>query len=296
MAALLLLFVWVGPVTLDQTDSWPLLRLVGAPDPSSADSRVIPAGQALLLEVGTPLRLRLRDGALIHGRFLGRALLDSAVYVPRFTARGQRAPDVPLTLGETLRVVLLDGREWALSFAGYAELSLLLRNPEGPQPLRVPFEFVSEMHRASGERVEPRVLARAFRAGQLPSAEAIALEQLLPVGSETDRWAAAIRVPVEDIESATATLESKGLSAGGIIVLSVIATIALLAVLAAHSKPKAPSCSTPPGWNPGGFAEVHLTTRPFDRSRGCYLGDPLAVADAWPGISENDLAAATAEE
>ena len=38
---------------------------------------------------------------------------------------------------------------------------------------------------------------------------------------------------VEDIESATAMLESKGLSAGGIIVLSVIATIALLAVLAA---------------------------------------------------------------
>ena len=137
LAALLLLMVWVGPVTIVQTDSWQLLSLVGAPERASAASQEIPAGKAMLLEPKTPLKLHLRDGSVVEGRFLGRTLLDSALYAPRFAAHARTSSYVPFALSETLRVSLRDGREWTAPFAGYAELTLLLRGPDGP--LRVPF-------------------------------------------------------------------------------------------------------------------------------------------------------------
>jgi hypothetical protein len=42
---------------------------------------VIPAGGALLLEPWTIVKLELRDGRVLKGPFLGRTLLDSALYV-----------------------------------------------------------------------------------------------------------------------------------------------------------------------------------------------------------------------
>src|SRR5436309_1989619 len=86
LAGMLLLLVWVGPVTFVQTDSWQLLKWAGAPERASAEPRVIPAGKAMLLEPGTLLKLRLRDGSALEGRFLGRTLLEPALYVPRFLA------------------------------------------------------------------------------------------------------------------------------------------------------------------------------------------------------------------
>jgi hypothetical protein len=287
-AALLLLVVWVGPVTLVQTDSWRLLELIGVPERATAESRVVPAGEALLLQPGTPLKLRLRDGSILEGRFLGRTLLDSAFYAPRFAAHVRSSSFVPFGLGETLRVSLRDGREWAAPFAGYGELTLLLRSPDGSQSLRLPFEFVREVQRSNGDRVEPRDLTLAFHRGLLPSAEAIALEALLPVGSEADRWASALRVAVEDIQSATATL-GPGKDVPIIVVLSIfVAVTLLLVVIASHKDRSDQGCRsvTADGWNPLGFAGAHLTTRPFDRYRGCYVDDPLAVADTWPAATE----------
>jgi hypothetical protein len=94
-------------------------------------------------------------------------------------------------------------------------------------------------------------------------------------------------VAVEDIELATAELDP-GTSVGGIVLLSVVVTVVLLYILIAHSIDSSiDKCgSVTPGWNPGFLADVHLTTRPFDRSRGCFLGDALAVADSWPGPTE----------
>ena len=298
-AAILLLLVWVGPVTFAQTDSWQLVRWVGAPGPASAESRVIPAGKAILLELGTPLKLILRDGSALEGRFLGRTLLDSALYAPRFAAR---APSSPFALGETLHVSLHDGRELTAPFSGYGELALLLRSPDGPQPLRVPFESASAIRRANGDSVEASALARAFRANTLPSAEALVLEQRLPM-VPADRWVAGLRVAMEDIEWAIAELPSRtaqrssGMSVAGIVVLSVVVSVVVVfVVLGMAVKSAERSCQRAwPYSKAQALPGVHLTTRPFDRSRGCYLDDPLAVADPWPGLTEGGPATAMAD-
>jgi len=47
--------------------------------------------------------------------------------------------------------------------------------------------------------------------------------------------------------------------------------------------------------DPQALSGVHRTTRPFDRPRGCYVGDPLAVADPWPGPTESGLLTALAD-
>ena len=288
LAGVLLLLLWVGPVTFAQTDAWHLLRLAGAPERASAESQVIPAGRALLLEVGTSLRLRLRDGKVIEGRFLGRTLLDSALYAPRFAAHARSSAYVPLTLGETLHITLGDGREWTAPFAGYAELTLLLASPDGPEPLRVPFELATEIRRAAGERVEPSALTRAFHADLLPSAEALTIETRWHAGHTGDPSAGAIQVPVQDIEVVTLAIPRaparSGASAGevaGIVVLSVLVSVVLVIAIIAHSFNSASrSCGSIPA--SASLAGVHRTTRPFDRHRGCYVDDALTVVDPTP--------------
>src|SRR5262245_45167029 len=105
-AAILLLFVWLGPVSFAQTELWQLLKWAGAPTLASAEQQVIPAGQALVLTPGTLLKLWLRDASVVEGRFLGRALLDSSLYASRFAAYARTSDFVPFALGETLRVSL----------------------------------------------------------------------------------------------------------------------------------------------------------------------------------------------
>lgn len=296
MAGVLLLVAWVGPVTFVQTDAPQLLRWVGAPEHASAYPRAIPAGEALLLEPGTPLELRLRDGSVVKGRFLGRTLLDASRYAQRFAARARSSSYAPFAPGETLHVALRDGRDWALPFAGYGELALLLERPGEPEPLRVPFEFASEIRRTNGDRVDPRTLARAFRAGKLPSAEALVIEDLLPVGIEADRWAAALRVAAEDIQSATVELPS-GTSVAGAVVLGVLVGVVVFYVILLSSLNSASKgCrSVPSGSLPQVLAGVHLTTRAFDLDRACYVGDALAVAVPRSGSAEDGPATALAD-
>ncbi len=289
-AAVLLLATWIGPVTFAQNETWRWLRPLGAPAPAAAYPRLIPAGEALVLEPGTTLTLRLRDGSRVKGRFLGRALLDSAAYASRFAAHANGTGFVPFTLGETLSVALLDGREWTAPFAGYGERALLLQRPESPEPTRVPFEFARNVARANGESVELRELARAFRSGRLPSAEAIVLEALTPVGTEAERWAAALRVPSQDVSEATVEVK-EGISAGGIVVLSALTAVVLIAVIASsYHGPSTSGCESmdvPPMW----LLSARLTTRPFDTERGCFAGDPPALPGTWPAEGGGAFAA-----
>jgi len=286
-ASLFLLMMWVGPVTFAETDAGQALKYVPVSERPSSQSRVIPAGEALILEPGTPLKLRLRDGSVVQGRFLGRTLLDSAIYVPRFTAHMRSKDDVPLTLGETLQVSLQDGREVTAAFDGYGELTLLLVNADGSL-LRVPFEFARTIHRMNGDSIDPKALSRAFRKGHLPSAEALVLGERLTNEDEAFDWANALRVPVEDIVSATAEFGSagggSGAAAAGAIVLGVLLSVVLFYVLlgAMVSSSARSGCGAVQVPN---FLGIRLTTRPFDRSRGCYVDDPLAAAGPWPSSS-----------
>jgi hypothetical protein len=297
-----LLLVWVGPVTLVETDSWTLLHLLGAPARAAAESETIPAGRAVLLDPGTPIKLKMRDGATLEGRFLGRTLLDSSLYAPRFEKYERTSSYVPFKRGEVLHVALRDGRHVTAPFMGYAELTLLLSIPEGLEGaegstlLRVPFEFATEIHHANGAAVGPGDLVEAFENHELPSAEALVFGERGAVGSAEDQWASALRVPVEDIKSVRADLScgsgasvsgNNAANVAGAVILGVIVGVVLIAIVAANQHPTvSPSCSATPDFSlvsaqlpPG----MHLTERAFDRARCCYVGDALAVATPWPG-------------
>ncbi len=282
-AAVALLLVWVGPVSFDQIDGWGLLGAVGAPRRASAESNVIPAGEAVNLERGTLLRLRLRDGTVVEGRFLERALLDSAQYVPRFHERSLSSGFMPLALGETLTVALVDGGQYTAPFSGYGELALLLGALDRERGVRVPFEFTRDIRRANGEHVQLHDLIRAFHQGQLPSAEALVLTDRSP-GQDTEVRSSAIRVPVEDIRSATAELESGGQKAdvaGGVllgVLVSVVLFILIIRQAANESSRGCESISLP---NPMSSGFISFTQSDFDRERACFVGDGLATIEPW---------------
>ena len=298
LAAWLLLMIWVGPVTIVQTDTFQVLKMLGAPERAMAEPRVIPAGRAIQLQIGTSMELRLRDGGVRWGRFLGRALLDSAVYASRFESHARSSSYVPLALGETLHVSLRDGRAMTAPFAGYAELTLLLRSPDGSERLRVPFESAKEIRRSNGDLVPVRDLTRAFRADSLPSAEALALGERLPATHEP-KWAGALLVAVQDIATAVVELPSSPASSGvspgavvGIVLLSVlIAVVIVFWVIGSAIDSSRSGCSSSSGSVPRWLSRGPRTTRPFDRDRGCFVGDPLAVADPWPGASQSPATA-----
>jgi len=286
LAAILFLFLWIGPVTMAQTDFWQLLRWAGAPAPAAASTSIVSAGDAVVLEPGVKMRLSLRDGSVVTGRFLGRTLLDSALYAPRFMARAQTAEWMPFALGETLAVALRDGRHVTGAFTGFGELSLLLSGLAGGADLRIPFEFAKDIRRADGRRVAPKDLMQAFRKGTLPSREALALGANPPLVSEADEWSSALRVAVEDIRSASAETPSGG-SVASVVILSVLLSIVIFCLLIAASMHSAStSCSGVNFPNVFGGMSVRLTDRPFDRTRGCYEGDPPLAAEEWPGGTE----------
>ena len=292
LTGILLLVVWLGPVSFVQTEAWQLFRWAGAPAPVSADQQVIPARQALVLAPGTPLKLHLRDGSVVDGRFLGRALLDSALYAPRFAAYARTSDFVPFALGETLQVSLRDGREWTAPFAGYGELTMLLDAHDGSGPRRLPFEFAKEIRGAGGAWVNPKALARAFQKGALPSAEALVLGERAGTEYGPEAWSSALRVAVQDIQTASVELPSGG-SAAGVVIVAVLATLVILYVIAASSFHSSSSgCSSYSGDFSGWLVE--LTPRAFDRTRSCYVDDPPAVADAWPGETEVPRATSSA--
>lgn len=272
-SAVMLLLLWVGPVSFVQVEGGALLSLLGAPQPARSANDLVSEGEAVLLQPGTPLELQLRSGRKVRGQFLGRSVLDSAEYARRFAA----APPGPLAMGETLHVTLHDDREWVAPFEGYGELSLLLRATDG-QRIRVPFGFARTIARADGQSIEPRKLTRAFRSGALPSAEVLLLEGLDPVGTEEERRASALQIPAQDIERTIVKTEGGGLVRAAL-VLVVVGGVVLIAVLA--SRPSEPSCNSADFGGASLFGGLTPTDRAFDLERGLFVGDSLV----WTGAT-----------
>lgn len=283
ITALALVILWIGPVTFGPAGSLAPLLGWGAPPTARAGASLVAPGEAAVLDPGAKLKLRLRDGSSIEGRFLGRALLDSAHYAMRFAAHTDSDDYVPFVLGETLRVSLRDGRERTAAFAGYGERSLLVSGREGLGDMRVPVEFIRAIRHADGRPEALRTLSRALRKGSLPSAEALVIEDLRAFGSPEERWANALRVPVSDIRESSLGLED-GRSVPVTLVLGVLTlTLVVLIILAMRSPPPSNDCGVVV---PTGFAQgaqgYHLTTRAFDLERGCFEGDALAEGGPWP--------------
>ena len=282
-AAVLLLATWFGPVSFEQTV--PLLRGAVAPAGASvgsvSDGDVVPAGEGLVLAAGTPIELHLRDGRVLRGRFLGRALQDSAAYATRFAGLAASS-GAALSLGESLRVVTLDGRETVAPFAGYAELALLLRGPADAPVLHVPFEFTRSIERADGSAVEVEQLRRAFRDHQLPSADGLVLGARDPVGTDEERWASALRVPADDIVSVRGpSTAGKGVPGLVVFVVGVTAFVLIIAATRDHHEPAYSGCENANWGGFGGWSGYSVTERPFDLGRGRFVDDPVARAEAW---------------
>lgn len=281
--AFTLLITWIGPVTDSQTGALRLMQRAGAASDASAATSQIPAGQAITLLPDTPIQIRLKSGRTVDGVFVGRSLLDSTTYAARFAQHARTSAFVPFALGESLHVVLSDGRHWTAPLVGYGEASLLLRAADGSEPLRVPFEMADSVRGADGESVAPLALLHAFRLGQLPSAEVLAIEEAgargITEGAVRDRL-----VPVEDI--ATVRASAPGSSAGaivGAVILGVLVGSVLLLLLLAYSLR---DCGT----NSIQFPHLEslrsslLTTRAFDRERSCYVDQVLPAVDVRFGL------------
>jgi hypothetical protein len=285
VAAIVLLLVWLGPVTIAQTDLVQLATYFGAPAAASAEARVVDTGQAVEIEPGAHVRMKLRDGTIIDGRFLGRTLLDPARYTERFQMHALTASPGPIALGETLSVAMRDGSSRTAAFAGYGESSLLLRDSSAATPYVVPFEFASSVHNASGESVDLKALARSYRAGSLPSAEALVIGPKRAFGSPQEQWANALRVPVQEVSS-TWFDGPRASTVAITIALVAVAGIGLILIGIATAKPEIQGCdhpvsllglSLPP--------HTHRTTRPLDLERGRYVDDPMIAAGPWPAVT-----------
>lgn len=291
LVGVFLLMIWVGPVTLVQTD---VLRSfdVGGARNASAESQIIPAGKAMYLEPGMKLQLHLRDGRVVEGRLRGRSLLDATTYAPRFAARS--SDDAPLAWGETLRVVPRHGRERTAVFAGYAELTLLLQESKRTEPIRLPFESLAGVVRTNGERIEASRLVRAFQAHELPSAEALDLEDVVrpdviaSLPHTARPRAQSIQVPGDDVDFVVVHL-SHGVDVVGIVVLCVLVSVVVFYVMLARlGNSISKGCRSFPGTiDTRRMYGVRLTSRPFDRSRAWFAGEAAPMPN--PSWAEPDL-------
>lgn len=284
-AAVVLLAVWLGPVTIAQTDLAGIADFFGYPAPALADSRIVDTGQAVEIEPGAHVMMKLRDGTNIDGRFLGRALMDSARYAERFQTHALSASNGPIALGETLSVTMRDGTTRTAAFAGYGELSLLLRDPLAAAPFAVPFEFAASVHNSSGESIDLKALAKMYRAGALPTAETLVIGPKRALGSPQEQWANALHVPVQDV-SATWFDAPRTSTVALTIALVAVAGLGLILIGLATAKPHVEGCNQPVNLLSLSLPpHVHLTTRPVDVERGRYVGDPMIASGTWPATS-----------
>jgi len=259
---------------------------LGAPNSATAGASLISPGKAVILEPGARLKLRLRDQSRVEGRYLGRALLDSALYATRFAEHMLASSFAPLALGETLQITLRDGRDRTAAFAGYGDRSLFMSGSPGTEPVRVPIESIDGIRHANDREVDLKVLSRELKRDALPSAEALVIEDLKALGDPNERWSKAERIPVSEIEWASLAIgdDKKGSSLAGGIILGALAGAVIAILVIAYAIDSAfddcgsavGSMALPP------LSGLTLTTRPFDLDRGCYEGEPLAECGLWP--------------
>jgi hypothetical protein len=271
MAVLALL---LGPMAISVTGCFTLGALVVA-GMTHKDPRIVPAGDAIYLDAGQELTLHLRDGSTVHGRFVRRTLLEPDRYRPRFEASSARGGWTPFALGESLTVETADGKRMTAPFAGYAVRALVLRLERDGEGLRVPFESARSVRRAGGGVVSLDSLLAAEVRGELPSAEAIALNVVKKGNGIAIREGGPPHaVPLEDVERVTVSSGSG--SAAGLIVLGVAVDVVLLVTYLHSIADSGPSCD----YRGPTYAAARVTERPFDRRLGRFVEENLAGEDS----------------
>ncbi len=241
------------------------------------DARIIPAGEASRLKRGQGIALRLRDGTRIRGTFRGRALLEDELYARRFASRAATGAWTPFRLGDSLEVERVDRRTLAAPFAGYAMRALLLRMDPRTAPVRVPFDSARSVRGPGGVAVSLDSLLAADVRGELPSAEALTVDEGIFGSSIADTQLR--RVAFEDIS--TATVRLRGRNARVMVLVGVGLDLVLIVAWAASASNShgSASCSSPATYSLQDLG-VPRTERPFDVVHARFIDESVAVSDS----------------
>lgn len=275
-AATALLALLLGPMAMSVSGCFTMAAMLAA-SAGGSTPHLVPAGDAVHLDPDRELKLFLRDGTTVQGRFRGRTLLDPETYAARFAARSTAGGWSPFALGETVAVDLVDGRRLGAVFAGYAMRSLVLRAPSGPARERVPLQSATAIRHASGGLVSIDSLLAADVRGELPSAEALAIREFDTARGISGFVSSKREVPLEDVERATVYGERK--DATGLILFGVALDVVLFLMLKKAADDAGPGCALI--LLSGAMSnDVRLTDRPFDRRLGRFVGEDVAWGDS----------------
>ena len=277
-AATALLVLMLGPLAMSVSGCFTLAAMMAA-SAANSSQHLVPAGDAAHLEPGRELKLHLRNGGTIEGRFRGRTLLAPEVYEPRFAARAAGGGWVPFALGETLTVDLVDGGRRIGTFRGYGMRSLVLQAPTDSVAVRLPFGSARAIRRAGGGTVSIDSLLAADVRGELPSAEGLAIRTYDSARGISGFVSVTREVPLEEVRMATVTGGNRE-TAGLILFGAAIDVVLFLAIREAAQEPGCTYIVIPASL----ANEVRFTERPFDRRLGRFVGEDVA----WGGLPAMD--------
>jgi hypothetical protein len=271
-----MLVFMLAPFAMSVTGCFTLAAMMAA---SAGDSspQLVPAGDAAFLDLDREIKLHLRNGTTVHGRFRGRTLLDPEIYKARFTARFAAGGWSPLALGESLTMDLLDGRRVSGAFAGYGMRSIVLRSLEDSVGERVPLRSATSIRHALGGLVSIDSLLAAEVRGELPSAEALAIRAFDTTRGISGFVSTRQDVPLEEVQMATVYGQKKEMT--GLILFGVAIDVVLFLMLKKAADDAEPGCALilPLA---AMSTDVRLTDRPFDRRLGRFVGEDVAWGDS----------------
>ena len=264
--------------------------------------RVVPAGRALRVGVGTPLRLHLRDDSSHEGVLLGRGFEDDTSYAARYGAwQAGRADSFP-ALGDPVTAIRRDGHHGAGTFHGFAYRCVVWK-PEGSRHLeRLRFDAIQSLRMVDGGMLASEALARADVDRVLPSRELI----LLLPGSVEDylrgrRNPASITSPPRVARGDTLAIGFDQVAAVDLLAnphmrrnLALVGfaadmSIIVAATMALSGPFDGGSCDS--GMNFGGYS-VRPTEHPFDVVAGRFATLPEPPEDV-PAAVEHDAGGAS---
>ncbi|UCF20110.1 MAG: hypothetical protein JSU87_01500 [Gemmatimonadota bacterium] len=141
------------------------------------------------IDLGKTFKLRLRDGSVVGGKYLGIEPLPDEEYAARYAvAREQRLMNVPLPeIGETVTLRMNRGDELDAEFLGFDFNSVLVRKPGefGPESLRL--GDIRQFRVAGNEAIRGEALTLLLSEGALPLQSALVVQAKPAKGREGGR-------------------------------------------------------------------------------------------------------------
>ncbi|MGD2217228.1 MAG: hypothetical protein PVJ64_10735 [Gemmatimonadales bacterium] len=182
-----------------------------------------------LPESGAKLKVNLKDGEVVEGKYLGVERLPAEEYA-RVYAEARERYELQSALpepGDSVTLALVTGRMLHGEFLGYEGRRWVVFKRE--TPWRVAAADVREMTGGSDCRVSGETLDRLISSGAVPTMSALALEVVS--GRWSTRRTERRLIPLDSVTSATYKPTS-GRMAGGLLGLAVDIALGMAAVAA----------------------------------------------------------------